>query len=501
MANCIIISGGTWSPQEWCKVKRSLGPYRLSSALEDAGYSTFVLDYIEEFTPDEASEILAKHIGPDTLWFGFSSTFFWNKQAKLDNTKTDNEDLKTMYYSDYDDVKFILNLVKFMAPQAKILYGGSKSHFFAPYDVDKNIDYYVTGHADISIIDITDNLAGKKESLEHVSGKIVDSYKYPEPDINNINTNWWKYPVIKNEGLPIELARGCIFKCKFCNYQLTGKKKGTYLRDPQQVKDEMIKNWEVHGTETYYFTDDTFNDDNDKLESLYKAFQELPFKLKFASFLRLDLINRFPHQAQLLKDMGLVGAFFGIESMNQKSATAVGKGMRTEKVKEKLYSLRESNQWGNDVNIEAGFILGLPYDTPEYFKELIDWCMEEDNPIDACRFSPLMLFHYKDNPELNRYASEFSLNPEIYGYEVDRVCKWKLPSQGLDYMSCLDYSNCFNDMVSSKTKIAGFGVITALNTGVNIEDIRNLTDKQIQEKYDIPLLNKQRINEYKRLIK
>jgi hypothetical protein len=501
LANCVILSGGTWSPDNWCKVKRSLGPYRLATSLEEAGYTTFVLDFIEEFTPAEASELLSKHIGPDTLWFGFSSSFFWNKQEKYTNANTSNDDLRSMYYTDYKDVKFIINLVRFMAPQAKILYGGSKSQFFAVYDVDKNIDYYVTGNADNSIIDITDTLAGKKQSIEHLSGKVIDSYKYPEPDIKNIPTKWWNYPVLKNEGLPIELARGCIFKCKFCDYTLTGKKKGTYLRDPEQIKDEMIKNWETHGTTSYYFTDDTFNDDNDKLESLYKVFQELPFDLKFSSFLRLDLINRFPHQAQLLRDMGLVGAFFGIESLNQKSATAVGKGMRTEKVKDKLYALRESDQWGNNVNIEAGFILGLPYDTREYFEELIQWCMLKDNPIDACRFSPLMLFHYKDNPELQRYASEFSLNPEIYGYKVNRVCKWELPEQNLDYMTCLEYSNKFNDIVSSKTKIAGFGVITSLNTGVSLEDIRNLPECEIQQKYNIPEMNRQRINEYKRLVK
>lgn len=498
MANCVIVSGGTWSPEEWCKVKRTLGPYRLASALEDAGYSTFVLDFIEEFTPQEASEILSKHIGPDTLWFGFSSSFFWNKQKKYTNANTASDDLHSMYYTEYSDVKFILNLVKFLAPKAKILYGGARAPYFALYDVDKNVDYYVTGNADTAIIDITDTLAGKKDSFEHLSGKQIDSFKYPEPSINNITTRWWNYPVTKGEGLPMELARGCIFKCKFCDYPLTGKKKGTYLRDPNQIKDEMIKNWETHGTESYFFTDDTFNDDNDKLEALHKVFQDLPFDLKFSSFLRLDLINRFPHQAQLLKEMGLIGNFFGIESLNQKSATAVGKGLRVEKVKERLYWLKE--QWGNTVNIEAGFILGLPYDTEQYFKELIDWCLEKDNPIDASHFYPLMLFHYKDNPELHRYASEFALNPDIYGYKVSNVCKWELPEQNLNYETCLRYSNEFNDLILPRNKIAGFGVITALNTGVPLDDIRNLTELQIQSKYNIPSMNKQKIREYKRLL-
>ena len=131
MANCVIISGGTWNPDIWPKVKRYLGPYRVATALEEAGYSTFVLDYIEQFTPQETAEILSKHVGPETLWFGFSSTFFWNKQNKSKrHSTTSNDDLNSMYYTEYSDVKFILNLVKFLAPKAKILYGGARAPYF-----------------------------------------------------------------------------------------------------------------------------------------------------------------------------------------------------------------------------------------------------------------------------------------------------------------------------------------------------------------------------------
>lgn len=483
MAKCVILSGGTWSPDNRPRIKRYLGPYRLATALESSGYSTFVLDYIEHFTKEELAQVLSLHINEETLWVGFSSSFFWNGNS--------DADIESMYYSKYQDVKYLFNFIRFISPNVKFIYGGSKSQYFAIDDVDSNIDYYVTGNADNSIISLTKDIdAGIKRD------KIVDSLKYEEPKMIELKTDWGNHPVIRNEGLPLELARGCIFKCKFCDYPLTGKKKGTYLRDPNQIKDEMIKNWEDHGTESYFFTDDTFNDDNDKLESLHKVFSDLPFDLKFSSFLRLDLINRFPHQATLLKDMGLVGNFFGIESLQQQSATAVGKGLRTSKVKDRLYWLKE--KWGNTVNIEAGFILGLPYDTREYFEELIKWCMEKDNPIDAAHFYPLMLFRYKQDSQLKRYASEFDLNSDIYGYTGKN--NWELPSQGLNYDICSDYSKRFNNYRAALNKIAGFGVITALNTGVMLEDIRTLTEIEIENKYNIPSMNNVKIREYKRMI-
>ena len=502
MSNCIILSGGTWSPTLQAKIKRPLGPYRLCSALEDQGYTTFVLDYINEFTVQEIIQVLSNHIGEDTLWFGFSSTFYWPEKINNGNTsRTEKDDLVEMYYtSDYSQIKKVIDFVR-QNSNAKILYGGAKSPYYSESGTDKNIDYYVTGNADNSIIDITNFLAGKVTKLHSINGNVIDSFEYTEPDIKNISTHWWKkhYNILPNEGLPIELARGCIFKCKFCDFPLTGKKKGTYLRDPLQIKDELIKMWEVNGTDSYLFTDDTFNDDNDKLESLHKIFTDLPFKPKFSTYLRIDLINKYPHQADILTEMGMVGTFFGLETLQPESARVIGKGLHPSKVKDRLYWLAE--KWKNKANIESGFIIGLPYDNFSYFNELLMWSLEEDNPIQAIHDYPLMLFYYEKNNKLKKYSSEFSLNPEIYGYEFNEgVVMWNLPSQKLNYNVCSNVASKFADLRSPMNKIAGFQMITSLNTGVELQDLYDHTQQEIERKYDIPKMNADKINKYKRLV-
>jgi radical SAM superfamily enzyme YgiQ (UPF0313 family) len=137
-----------------------------------------------------------------------------------------------MYYTKYQEVLKVLKYIKTNS-NAKLIYGGSKTPYFL--EIDEFIDCYVTGNADVSIIKVTDNIMlGKTE-------RFVDSLKYPEPDVKTIHTKISN--VLHGETLPIELARGCIFKCKFCSYPLLGKKKGTYLRDFSQVKDEMIEYW------------------------------------------------------------------------------------------------------------------------------------------------------------------------------------------------------------------------------------------------------------------
>jgi len=499
MTQCIILTGGVEAHPTAPRIQRSLGPYRIASALEDNGYTTFVLDFIIHLSVDEIKQALKPHLGNDTLWIGFSSTFFYQP---YDGTKTKKD---RMYYTDVSVIEEIISYVKENS-NAKIVYGGAG----APFHLDDDaIDFYVLGYADNSTVALTNYI--KTNDIAYLTQYdtikigneeciVIDSAKYPEPTMDNLTTRFQN--VLPGEGLPIELARGCIFRCKFCSYPLLGKKKGTYLRDPDGIKDELIELWEKHGTDSYYFTDDTFNDDNDKIEALHRVFTSLPFKPKFSAYLRIDLINKYPHQADLLTEMGLIGTYFGLETLQPKSAIAIGKGLAPNKVKDRLYWLDE--KWHNKVNIASGFILGLPYDTREYFKELIDWCKEKDNPIDFIDFYALHLYNRtgEGKQKLAAYSSEFSLNPEVYGYEFpkDDFRAWTLPDKNLTYEECGQIATWYRGMMQRRNKFAEFQMITALNSGISLDDLYSMTIKDIMNKYPIPMLNADRLQAYKNLV-
>lgn len=502
MTQCIILTGGTWADDSMSRVQRSLGPYRIATTLKESGYTVSVIDFVIHMSLDELKNALSKHLSTDTLWVGFSSTFFWG--AKGNNISSRMDD---MYYTSYSEICELIEYIKSKC-SAKIIYGGAKAAF---YLIDKNIDYYVTGYADNSIVCLTEELkTGKKLLINpdviNIDGKecvVVDSNNYPDPKLNNIKTHWWdkSFNILPKEGLPIELARGCIFKCKFCTYPLLGKKKGTYLRDPSEIKDDLIKMWEEHGTESYYITDDTFNDDNDKIENLHKIFTSLPFKPKFSAYLRIDLINKYPHQADMLTEMGLIGTYFGIETFEPMSAKAVGKGLHPTKVKDRLYWLNE--KWKNKVNIGAGFILGLPYDTIDYFEELFNWCSQKDVPLQQISFYPLYLFNRKPGSKLDAYTSEFSLHPEVYGYEFNipnNNRSWELKSQNLSFPLVQQIAEEMSSVICPKNKVAEFQMITNLNAGVELKDLYELSEIEIDKKYNMTTLNANIISNYKKLI-
>jgi len=498
LAQVIILTGATYQPDTEPRIQRTLGAYRVASALMQSGYTVQVIDYIQYMSAEELVAAVSKHLNKDTLWVGYSSTFFGYFGSFGYQHGKVLTPIEKMYKGNTNNIGVLYDYIK-KNSNAKIVFGGA---YVLNLKEDPRVDYYILGYADVSSVHLTDYLSGKEKELLGAStlpigSTLVESSKFEEPKMSNLKTEWGNdsFTLIPGEPVSLEFARGCIFKCKFCNYPLLGKKKGTYIRDMEEVRDELVELWETKKTDTFYITDDTFNDDNDKMEEFHKLFTSLPFKPKFACFLRIDLMDKFTHQADLLLEAGIVGAFFGVESFNHKSARAIGKGLHPDKVKRRLSWVRD--KWKGNVNIGAGLILGLPYDNEQYFQELYDYVTSEDYPIDHTSFSPL--FIQDPRKGTNSYSSEFTMKPEIYGYTFDDKGNW-IHENGLTFDIVSNIALQFRNIKDQSDKVGDFQVIPHLALGIPLSDILNLTYYELYNKYDIPSLNKQKIDAYKNLI-
>ena len=137
-------------------------------------------------------------------------------------------------------------------------------------------------------------------------------------DFTTSKINWQKKHFInEREHLPIEIARGCIFKCKFCNYFLNGKKLWDFVKSPETLYDEMSSNFDKFGTTGYMYSDDTYNDSTEKIRVLKEqCYDKLPFNVEFSTYARADLIISNPEQLDILMESGLKAVLFGIETFN-----------------------------------------------------------------------------------------------------------------------------------------------------------------------------------------
>jgi radical SAM superfamily enzyme YgiQ (UPF0313 family) len=355
---------------------RPVGPHQLSSWLSQFGYKIKVIDFCSLMTTKQLVDITEKYITSHTVAIGASTTF-WNANP------TNSEPVWAIRARTF---------IETTHPKLNWILGGSRT----------SVEQYkfkwtkFTGHAENELLKFLDERTCRKDVR-------------PIFDIRHLNKHFLdESSIAPSEVLPMELSRGCQFKCTFCRYPLIGKKKNTYIRDYSLVEQEMLYNYERYGTTRYAFMDDTVNESVEKVEALANIASRLPFELEWIGYVRLDLIGSKPHTIDLLRQSGLRSAFFGIESFHPKASHMVNKGWNGSKGKDFLLRLRE--HWKEETVWQLAFIVGLTGESSQDLDETQQWCI--DNNMHSWFWNPLSI---SKHPDLV-WKSEFDLNYENYGY-------------------------------------------------------------------------------------
>lgn len=428
-------AGGVWT--------RTAGAYRIATHLRNMGLRVQVIDFWSYLTlesPDLMELLINKFVGSSTLFVGFSTTFLNWRLSEYVNQQVPVSPGKSYYSKQItnevlacpeDVVANVRRLVKDRNPKTTLLLGGARANAYT-----KHIDVAVYGYGERHIQDYVLWRQGKypffQYRMEHQVMVLDYDVKADGYDFEHSFIRWVPEDCVEQgEVLPIEVSRGCIFRCKFCSFPLNGRSKLDYLKDEGIMHDEFVRNYELWGTTRYVFADDTYNDTVDKLEWMQRIRDRLPFNLEFATYGRLDLIAAHPEMAALIKANGCTSITFGIESMNQKAAAAIGKGAATEKLVETLYRLRES-EWGNDIHTSSGFILGLPHDTEATMDKWVERVIDPRFPLHTVLFIPLGIAG-SDTPK--RFRSVFDEEPQKYGYQLGPA-GWVNPVYGTTHARC-----------------------------------------------------------------
>ncbi len=425
MAQIIICAGISLIPYI-----RPVGAFQIANVLRRAGYTVQVIDqfpWIVHLGVDQILKLFDKFVGPETLWIGFSTNWF-RRINRTHSGNTGRVELVEKTHEDFvnntrvftlEEVDIVKNFVYSKNPNVKFVAGGARSFIGRTGDLKPLIDVYVEGYGDIEALKLTKWLEDPSYSdisfsqNEDGSLGLRSEPKAEGFDFQNFKFTWAPEDLVNSgEALPMEIARGCIFNCAFCSYPLNGRKKLDYLKDPMILKEQFEENYERFGTQHYFFLDDTFNDSPQKLEILYEqVFSKLKFKIGFSAFMRLDLFHAHPHTIDLMKEMGVDGAQFGIESLNYDANKTIGKGISRDRIRDTLVKIK--NSWG-DAIVDSQFIIGLPNEDEASIRSWIEELMEPDYPLDFVKIDALFL--NRSSKETKTWQSQFELNPEKFGY-------------------------------------------------------------------------------------
>lgn len=454
MADLILWNSNEQGSQDYRVPVRPAGPHQLAHWLTLHGYNVKVIDFCNLLSVDELLTITSKYITTNTVAIGVSTTFW-----------------KLNYSDGLGEPDWVMTArARLSSKNIKWILGGANSQ-------QKNLKYdWIKFHG----------LA--EDSLLKFMDESTRQLKFRKQfDIKNLESIFLDNLYIQStETLPIELSRGCQFKCSFCRYPLLGKKKNTYLRDFSLIEKEFIENYERYGVTKYFFLDDTFNESDEKVDALANIAQRLPFKLKWFGHTRLDLMGSKPHTVDLLKQSGLKSSFFGIESFNLNASKIVGKGWNGVHGKDFILKVKEA--WGKDISFHLGFIAGLTGEKISDIYETHEWCIANDIP--SWKFNSLKM--NKDSDYVVK--SEFDLNYHNYGYRFpddSRPDYWENDDWNYDIASDLSTELLydahkyvrFTSWGLGEVSSLGYDVDTLINTkrkDMDWADLRHRTDMFIQ---------------------
>lgn len=469
---------------------RYAGPYRIATELRKAGFSVQVVDFFAELWQSQLLKIVDKYVTKDTLWVGFSTTLFapeinseiikekilsgdYNNSFMIENWKTGIWPRTKKHMQEmYDRIKSI-------NPNVKFVLGGTKAVRSTQYIP---IDYYIWGEADVSSVELTKHLKDTSYTIisdDFYNSKRLISENYLPGSMYYKNIQWEENDFIfPKEVLPIELSRGCIFRCSYCSFKNLGKKDDdNYLRKIESFREEVIRNYSLFGTQSYMFSDDTFNDSPKKVARYAECIQSLPFRLSWAGYCRIDM---FASSEKMIHDVKLTNPDFinfGIETFSHKAGKNVGKGMDPNRVKDTLHKVKEI--LGPQTTLSCNFIAGLRYETEDEIWKTVEWLTSKDCPVDAFNFTPLYVIHYRRDvlDRTSDFSNDIGNNPYSHGYDYDpETGYWS--HETMNQTRAHEIVQQIYKMQEAQTKtlanrIGFFGRLQ--NLGLNLDDLRTVT--------------------------
>ena len=379
-----------YNPNRVTHLARSLGPEKIAWRVRQAGYTSRVLYFAHFYTHDQFKQLIAKFVGPKTI-VAVSSVFV----------------------NDVPGIKSIVDVMKHYIPKEnKTLIGGQSAATwsnFALQNYNYKFDFVINGFAENDIVHFMN-----KHLNNGIQKKIV-----PHWEITSCDFRWSEDALIfPTEALPLETARGCIFECKFCRYNMLGKKKGTYTRDVGLIKEELLYNYEKFGVTDYVIVDDTFNDTPEKVEAWAEMVSTLPFKIRYAAYLRVDLLHRYPHTIDLLKQSGLKATHFGIETIHPEASKIIGKGWSGKHAETFVPYIRDV-LWNKEVLVHISLIAGFPRESIEHWEYTRQWVVK--NKI-TCYYRALDIQLKRrvviGETNVKMGTSIFDREAEHYGYKL-----------------------------------------------------------------------------------
>ena len=210
---------------------------------------------------------------------------------------------------------------------------------------------------------LADVVLGKSEPLYNFLNPTADLSNLPLPHIAKDDLKGFASPYST-----LDTGRGCVFTCDFCTI-INVQGRTMRCRDPLQVVDFVRRSYRESGISHCFFTDDNIAR-NPRWRELFAGLIRLreEEKIPCTFMMQSDLAARKMTGGDffiLASRAGCNQVFFGVESVNRENLRSQEKFQN--QVSEYKALVDHCHSLG--IACQAGYILGLPFDTPASLDE------------------------------------------------------------------------------------------------------------------------------------
>jgi hypothetical protein len=269
---------------------------------------------------------------------------------------------------------------------------------------------------------VAGEVEGRLDSLlqEAAEGRLKPLYDFT-PDLPNLGGT--PIPILPRKyarrtagtNTSFDAGRGCPFQCSFCTI-INVQGRISRHRTADDIERVVRENW-AQGINKFFITDDNFARNRE-----WEAILDRLAKLRLVDGIPLGLMiqvdtacHKIPRFVEKAKLAGVTRVFLGLENINPDNLKAAKKPQN--KVSEYRKMLLAWKAQG--IFSYAGYILGLPADTPDSIRRDIA-IMQRELPIDFLEFAVLTPLPGSEDHQV-LWRKGVPMDPDLNKYDLEHV--------------------------------------------------------------------------------
>lgn len=274
--------------------------------------------------------------------------------------------------------KDILSFIRDTYPDKKLLIGGmglgdslgdNKFEYAAELLAEGLVDYYITGEAEINIVELIINNKTTRSGINSPMKQILQLEGLAFADYTDCDHDL--YPFADHDsGLPTYVltgSRGCVRRCDFCDvYRLWPKFKS---RGGEHIAKEMIHHYEQRGVYNFYFSDSLINGSmkafRELVDILIEYQNEHNVKFRWGGQFICRTNQQMPLEDYLrAAEAGLENVGIGLEHASERIRKFMRKGFDNDALDDTINNLSKSH-----IHTMMNMMFGHPLETEDDHNE------------------------------------------------------------------------------------------------------------------------------------